>query len=327
MKIEREYFKPIRKKEIPLNDLEDYNNIDINYLNKSINEVITNYTYNTFDLLDLIMSKYDGNLESTIAKIDNYSNVKFNCYYACKLLKKKLKDSNIKSYLISYKSIGFSNEIGDDIIKEAHTSLIIPTLRNKKVYYILLDPGLRIPEVIGFYSDDEETNLQIDNDKIKIKKCHNNLYNYTMIMEGYNRYSVGNSYYCQEYFDLSHELLNPEELLFPIALNILSGYRIINFNTLPNNTSCIKIMILDEYIECLSNKKYIKLYFDELVLLSDKELCHLLEPFTNILDINKFNLIKTIRFVIKIKEELKSNVLNYIEPNSRTNKKIKKRQK
>ncbi len=117
MKIERMVFKPIRKKPISLNNLISFEKINIDKLETLLNDVISHYTYNTFDLLKLVMSNYDGNLKEAITRIDDYSDVRFNCYYACRLLKEKLSDIGLKSYLISYKSVGFSLNKGDEIIK------------------------------------------------------------------------------------------------------------------------------------------------------------------------------------------------------------------
>lgn len=143
-------FKPIRKKPIPLNNLISFEKINIDKLETLLNDVISHYTYNTFDLLKLVMSNYDGNLRESIERIDDYSDVRFNCFYACKLLKEKLNDIGLKSYLISYKSVGFSLNKGDEIIKEAHMALVIPTIKEKKVFYILLDPGVKNSKMYNF---------------------------------------------------------------------------------------------------------------------------------------------------------------------------------
>lgn len=307
MKIDRKYFKPIRKRIIPLENLIKYEDIDIVSLNKLLNEVISDNIYNTFDLFNLVMKNYDGDLAKAIIDIKDYTNVRFNCYYACKILKKKLDMMNIKSYLISYKSIGFSTSIGDDLIKEAHTSLVVPTQRNDKVYYILMDPGLRIPEILGFYYDAYKTDILIDNDRITIKRNDDEVYNYTMIMTGYNRYSTNNtSYTCQEYFDLNHELLNPEEVLFPASFYVLSGYRIIRFSSQKEYQASIKFLYNEEYLEISSNQECKRVSFNELSEMNEEEFFKIIKSVVQvlILDGHKFYLL--IRFMISIKDELKS---------------------
>lgn len=311
MKIERMGFKPIRKKPISLNNLISFEKINIDKLETLLNDVISHYTYNTFDLLKLVMSNYDGNLKEAIERIDDYSDVRFNCYYACKLLKEKLNDIGLKSYLISYKSVGFSLNKGDEIIKEAHMALVIPTIKEKKVFYILLDPGLRIPKCITFYKDDAETNIIIDNDEITIKKCNDSLYSHTMIMQGYNRYSENsNSYFCQEYFDINDELNNPIDVLFPVSLYVLFGYRVIRFNVQKNNQAFIKLMLVDECIEIKNNQEYKKISFSELASMSDINLRMEIKKVTQILKIDDYEFMRLIRFVLMIKDELKRIVLD-----------------
>ena len=117
-------FKPIRKKPISLNNLISFEKINIDKLETLLNDVISHYTYNTFDLLKLVMSNYDGNLKEAITRIDDYSDVRFNCYYACRLLKEKLSDIGLKSYLISESMIFIlilqSNIIRLQIVLEEH---------------------------------------------------------------------------------------------------------------------------------------------------------------------------------------------------------------
>lgn len=311
MNIERGSFKPIKKKLISLDNLPCFDSINLAKINALLNEVISGYSYNTIDLLTLLMNNYNGDLVSSIANIQDYSNVRFNCYHATKMLKKELNKIGIKSYLISYKSIGFSNSYGDSLIKEAHMSLVIPTIKENKVYYILLDPGLRIPEALCFFANDNETTLNIDNDIIKIKRTNDDFYNYTMEMTGYNRYSVTNtSYSCEEHFDITHELLNPEELLFPVSYYILSGYRIISFNVDKNKAAIIKLMLVEESLECSSSKSTIKIDFKEISLLTTEQLKSLLKSYTDILNEDLDILVATIKFMVDKSHDFINNVVD-----------------
>lgn len=309
MQIVREKLKNIRKRIIPLKNLIKYENIDVTYLNKILNEVISENIYNTFDLLKLVMHNYEGDIIGAIKRIDDYSNVRFNCYYACKKLKEKVDNLGINSYLISYKSIGFSNKHGDNAIKEAHMSLVIPTVRNNKVFYILMDPGLRIPACLEFYRGDLETDIEIDNDKIKIKKFDDPIYNYTMIMEGFNRYTDSTSYTCQEYFDLDHEIVNQADTLFPGVFYVLLGYRAIRFSENPEMRACIKLLLVDECLEISWSDKKTYLTFAEINNMSDAKFRRILKHATKILDIDDYEFMILIRFILNIKDEIKNTLL------------------
>lgn len=306
----REKYPSILKSEIPLDHILNYEELDIKLINELLNETIGDYTYNTIDLLELLRTNYQGNLKDTINSISDYSHVRFNCYYATKILKEKLKQRGITSYLISYKSIGFSSNYGDNLIKEAHMSLLIPTIRNNELYYILLDPGLRIPAVLEFYQSSDKTVITVDNDLITIEKTGDEEYPYSMEMIGYNRYSTSSySYQCKEYFS-TLTTLNSEEVLFPGVYEILEGYRIINFNVDKEKWAIIKLMMIDEYLECVDVYKNLRLTFQELEKISEDELLNIIKPFAIKLNINVHELIKNIYFSLEHYQEFINDIIN-----------------
>lgn len=308
--IKREKYPSILKKEIPIDNLEKYESFDIPLITRLINETIEENIYNTVDLLELLRMNYQDNLKDTIKSILDYKQVRFNCYYAANILKEKLNQLGINSYLISYKSIGFSSAFGDDLIKEAHMALIIPTVRNNELYYLLLDPGLRIPCVLEFYASSNKTSLEIDHDQIIIETTNDEEYPYSMEMIGYNRYSTSNtSYQCKEYFS-PLETINPESVLFPASYEILDGYRIINFQVDNNKWAIIKLMIIDEYLECVDTNSYLKLSFQEIRALEYEELANLLEPFTIKLNTNIQELINNIYFILEHHQEFLDTIVN-----------------
>lgn len=309
MIISRGAYMPIKKEKII--SFIDYDSIDLNIISKLLNLVIQNYTYSTFDLIKLVKEKFNGNLKKTINSIDNYSKVRFNCYYATKLLKKELNKLGINAKYVSYKSIGFSSPFGDELIKEAHISLVIPTIRNEKPYYIILDPGYRIPSPLCFYKSSKTTNIKIDHDDITIQKNDDNLYPYCMKMQGYNRYSIDeNSYFCEEYFNCDYETINPDEILFPLSFEILNGYRIINYNEDKEKRAMIKAMILEEYLECSDCNDNIILTFAELHHLSREKLCSIIKPFCDKLGGNVVEFIDTLYFILENNKQFINEVMN-----------------
>lgn len=309
MNILRDTYTPIKKEKITC--FIDYDNIDLNIISKLLNQVIQNYTYSTFDLIKLVKEKFNGNLKETINSIDDYSKVRFNCYYATKLLKKELNKLGINAKYVSYKSIGFSSPFGDELIKEAHISLVIPTIRNKKNYYVILDPGYRIPSPISFYKSSKTTNIKIDHDDIIIQKSNDNLYPYCMKMQGYNRYSVDeNSYFCEEFFNCDYETINPKEILFPLSFEILNGYRIINYNIDKQKRAIIKVMILNNYLEYSDCNETGIITFVELNTLSKEELINILKPFCNKLGENVIEFVDNLYFILKNNKQFIDEILN-----------------
>lgn len=311
----RENYPSIYKQGIDSSQAISYYDLDLETMNRLLNEIITSHIYSTVDLLQLLKENYHDSLIDTIQRIPDYSNVRFNCYYATILLKEKLKEIGIDTHIISYKSIGFSTPFGDQFIKEAHMALLLPTIRDGNLYYMVLDPGLRIPSPIGFYADCSQTIIQVDHDEIIIEKTMADDYSYTLKLNGYNRYSTNQvSCQSQEFFDVRYETMNPIDVLFPISYQVLNGYRIINYSTDSSQWAFIKIMIVEGYLECCDRLHHIKIFFDELNCYSREDLVKILEPFTNKLNTNTDKLIDIIFFVLEhylefVNEVIHPNVL------------------
>lgn len=312
MDIIRDGLKPIKKNKIT--SFIDYNLINLDYLTTLLNEVIENYTYSTFDLIKLVKDNFNTSIIEAIKSIDDYSLVRFNCYYAAKTLKEKLKELGIDAFYVSYKSIGFSSSYGDNLIKEAHLSLVIPTIKDNKEYYIILDPGYRIPHPLTFYKNSNTTLIKVDNDDIIIQKRDDNIYPYSMIMKGYNRYSISeHSYFCEEFFNCDYETLNPEDMLFPASFNVLNGYRIINYHVDKSKCAMLKVMILDEYLECSDAAQDITLTFSELKSLPKDKIYRLLKPFCHKLNQDTFEFIELLFFILDHHKEFTNIIDNEVK--------------
>lgn len=305
--LKRDCFQPILKEKIDLENIINYDDLNLELVTSLLNDVISKYVYSTIDLLDLLKKNYKNNLLDAIVSIDNYSKVRFNCCYATMLLKEKLKNNRISSNVISFRSIGFSTLTGDRLIKEAHMALVIPTRRKRKVYYILLDPGLRIPEPIVFFKNKKKVCLKIDHDFITIRRGLDLDYPYSIEIRGYNRYtSFKKRYWCKEYFNVNYETINPLEILFPSSYYLLDGYRMINYPIQKHLFASIKIMTLQKYLECSDYNTVIKISFEELRHIPKKQLVAILKVYTDKLNVDTEELIKTIVFVLNHQEEFVS---------------------
>lgn len=309
MHIIRDGYHPIRKERI--DTFIDYDSINLDYISILLNQVIENHTYSTFDLIKLVKDNYNGNIKDTIESLNDYSNVRFNCYYAAKKLKEELSKLGIDAKYVTYKSIGFSSPFGDELIKEAHISLVIPTIKNNKEHYIILDPGYRIPSPLEFHKNSKQTNINVDNDDIIIQKRENILYPYSMKMEGYNRYSLNkSSYFCEEFFNCDYETLNPEEMLFPISFTVLSGYRLINYHIDKSKCAMLKVMILDEYLEVSDSTQDIILTFAEIRSIPLEELYRLLTPFCKKLNQDTNDFLDLLFFILEHHKEFINEVIS-----------------
>lgn len=308
--ITRNNYPPINK--IPINEEPRiyYEELDLNLINHLIQETISECVCNTIDLITLLRENYHSNLNTTIEDIKDFSQVRFNCYYASKVLKEKLIDYGTDTKFISYKSIGFSSPFGDNLIKEAHMALLLRTKKDNDDYYLILDPGYRLPEPIGFYPKKENSEIMIDNDIIEISSTTEELYPYSMNMKGYNRYSISNtSYECREFFNANYETINPESILFPLSYKVLDGYRAIRYSENPFYRATIKIMLLEQYIECMNAKKREIFTFKEFKKFSQKESIELLSPYTDILQLSPKTISEDFYFLINNLEEFVNNVI------------------
>lgn len=308
--ITRNNYPPINKILINEEPRIYYEELDLNLINHLIQETISECVCNTIDLITLLRENYHSNLNTTIEDIKDFSQVRFNCYYASKVLKEKLIDYGIDTKFISYKSIGFSSPFGDNLIKEAHMALLLRTKKDNDDYYLILDPGYRLPEPIGFYPKKENSEIMIDNDIIEISSTTEELYPYSMNMKGYNRYSISNtSYECSEFFNANYETINPESILFPLSYKVLDGYRAIRYSENPSYRATIKIMLLEQYIECMNAKKREIFTFKEFKKFSQKESIELLSPYTDILQLSPKIISEDFYFLINNLEEFVNNVI------------------
>lgn len=304
-------YPPIKKIELKSEPSIYYEDLDINLIVSLIQETITECVCNTIDLITLLRENYHTNLNTAIKEIKDFSKVRFNCYYASKVLKEKLIEYAIDTEFISYKSIGFSSPSGDNLIKEAHMALLLRTKRGNDDYYLLLDPGYRLPEPIGFYPNRKNSEITIDNDIIEIISTEDKLYPYNMIMKGYNRYSISDtSYECREYFNANYETLNPEDILFPLSYKVLDGYRAIRYSEAPVKRATIKIMLLEKYIECMKSDKKELFTFKDFRNLSYKKSIEILSPYTEILNLSPEIITEDFHFLISNREDFVNNVMN-----------------
>lgn len=308
--VRREGYPSIIKKKINLDNVMLYEDLDLGVIVDKLNEVISQPTYSTLDLIQLLKGHYQQNIKATIKQIKDYSKVRFNCCYATLLLKEKLEKIGIATKIVSYRSIGFSTSYGDSMIKEAHMALYLPTKRDGELYYIILDPGLRIPEPICFWRKNRRTLMNIDYDEIVVEKESGD-YSYSTRIKGYNRYSTDNrSYQCKEYVDLEYEVVNPLEILFPISYELLDGYRVIHYSKNKEDSATIKIMIIDGYLECMDCDSKIRIDFQKLKSKSQSQLIEIVKTYAIKLHSPVEEIVENIKFIIEHREEFMNQVID-----------------
>ena len=144
MLIERENLNAIKKRKILEIEHTKYTLSKYLIACYYLKKIIRNSVIDTFELIELLRKHYSGDILEAFKAItmEEYQEVRFNCYYLSKILKEKLNSFGIKTEYITYKSDGFSIDVGDDIIKESHISIVWPIRKNNEDIFIIFDPGL-----------------------------------------------------------------------------------------------------------------------------------------------------------------------------------------
>ena len=280
MKIKRENTFDIVKEKIDLNTIPKFSFFKYSLSKHILKKVINREVIDTFDFITIVRKSCNGNINNLQKKweVKDFKDVKYNCYYLCKVLKKKLENIGINCKYVSYQANGFSTPAGDEIIKEAHISLVWITKKNNKPFITVYDPGLYIDKPISFYEGEDSQIVKIKKGKFSImcnrSKKDNNNYPYIQIINGKNKNCFGDKTYTITYkFNPLYETKNTDEMLYPISLSLLIGFKVSNINT-QKKGAYIKLILLSKYIEFYnaSTKVVTKLTFKELKSISKLEL-------------------------------------------------------
>lgn len=313
----REGNSSIRKEVISLDNLDIYDGQKILESTFLILDTLENYPINTFGLITILRKNYISSLLKTydvLNKVD-YDPVKCNCYYLSKILKDKLTKFDINANYMTHKAHFFALDSGDKKIKEAHISLIYPTMRNDKLYYVIYDPGLKIDRPLGFYS--HKSMGKIINQKLEIEVGYDMIdknYPYYVSLDGVNPYSY-NLYphnVCQR-FNPEYRTLNIDELLYPISYKLLTGYKATIFSKETTKRAYITLSHIDKKIEFSdieegTNYSY---SFEQLLKMGRSALKDKLEKICLKLKLDLEEIIENIYFMIDINDEFINNFMDY----------------
>ena len=234
MKIERTNLSPIIKSKIDLSNLDDFSQEKIDAVTPLLKETIEKYPISTFGLITLMRTNFEKDLLTTFQQANfDYSRLNYNCLFLSTLMKDKLSKESIKGYLMTYQANKYALDSGDAKIKEAHISVLYPTIKNEKVFYTIFDPGLKIDRPISFYIHSDLDKLIVNQNQINIHyDPSNHNYPYYMEMLGVNEYSYNkNDHKIFQRFNPKYETINIEQMLFPISYRLLTGYKAIIYST------------------------------------------------------------------------------------------------
>lgn len=269
IKIIRENNTIIKKRKINLQRLEEFDQNKINQAIKYLKKGISTSFVSNFD-----------NISYMLGKTNIFSTKNNGCISECHKLKKELKKIGLKTYFVSCQANGFSNPAGDFFVKEAHVFLIYPSLRNKKVFFTIFDPGFRLDNPISFYDSCNSDSVKYLSEGVaKVMFDNKSGYPYELIVNKRINYkhqvSPANIHWR---FNPYYETLNINHFNEQLY-HAMFSLKLMNYPDDLNKYICINVKIIDSTIEIYTMLKNEIFSFNELFSLSKNELKRIFKPY------------------------------------------------
>ena len=316
MKIERKNEFDILKSKMDIDTLHTYNVKQINESVPLLDKIMEENAVSTFDLITLLREKYDGSLREAYhnASIDGFVNSRFNCVYLSRILKDELQKIGIEAHYLSYQARLYALDSGDKKIKEAHVSLIYPAIYNDKIIYTIYDPGLKIPIPITFY-DKETYEKKIDtNLNVGVEYDSSNIeYPNAIRMYGISPYSYTDfPHLIYQRFNPNYLIDNLGEMLYPVSLKLLTGYKATIFSKDFNKKAYIKLNHIDNSIEyCDYEEGMVKsLCYKNIMKVDRNFLINELSSICDKLKIDVNEIVDDILFMIDVNNEFMKEIMD-----------------
>ena len=301
MKIYRKDNSFILKRKIDLKYLDNYDEEKIKKAKEYLKEVINNNVVDDFIFLEEIMKLTNNNIKETY---ENYQNKI--CYNCCtslsSILKNKLDKILGKTYFVTCKSIGFSTPNGDKIIKEAHTFLIYPCLKNNKILFILFDPGFRNYNPIMFYLEQNSKDYSYETGTSKIIYQNNKKYPYLLklnktLKRNFKIVDTNILLFFNPYYETLNLLDYDKE-----CYKVKHSYKIMDYF----NKVCIGLNIISGDLTLYCNDKEEEYNLNDFLKKNNQEIEDILKDYFKYLNKDIKMFIKILRFIPKW---VNSNVL------------------
>lgn len=295
MKILRNDGTYILKKKIDLKHLDIYDEEKMVLAKECLKELINNTVVDDFKFLkEMFYLSKNNDLKKVY---DNYESQK--CYNCCTslsvMLKKKLDKILGKTYLVTCKSIGFSTPCGDELLKEAHTFIIYPSLKDGKILFTLFDAGFRNYNPMQFYINEESNIYPYENGKAQVIYNSNQNYPYLLKLDK----TLKRNFKIEDtnillFFNPYYETLKINEY-DKICYKAKHSYKIMDYC----NKVCIGLNIINGDLTLYSKEKEENYNLNELLKISDEQIESILKSYFKALhkeqDLSDF--IKILRFI------------------------------
>lgn len=265
----------IQKKKINLTKLPLYDDekvrVAIQLLRKQIDDSFVSH----FDYISYALKA----IKDTNIKVSSYIK-NSGCISTCKKLKAKLRQIGLDTYYVSCKANGFSNPAGDLLVKEAHVFLVYPSIRNNKLYFTIFDPGFRLDNIIQFYDKQDSSEVvYLTEGKTKAIYCGDFHYPYRLTVNRQINYKHQiSSANIQWEFNPYYQTMNIMEFNKQLY-QVMFCLKLMNYPKDINKYICIRSKILEKVIEIYTPYKSQTLFYDDLFLLTKKQLKNIFEQY------------------------------------------------
>ena len=268
----------IIKRRINLDNLEEYDFKKIKKSEKILKETISNTLVNDFAFL-IKLNKISSNKGITLEEA--YNSYKgeiptIDCIGLSKILKDRLKKIGIKTYFITCKANGFSTKYGDSLIKEAHTFLIYPCKKNKKLLFIVYDSGFRVNKPIIFYDRTSSKEYKYLTGKVKVN-YDNNRYSIKANVRMKRDFSIIKDD-INWYFNPYEETINIDSFTKNIY-KVKFSYKIMYYSNDKSKRFCLGLNIVTKKLDLYSQNNHEEYYLNEFLKLSKEEILKKLDFF------------------------------------------------
>ena len=294
MKIYRDNKTFILKRKIDLKHLNNYDEEKISKAKNCLKKIINETVVDDFIFLEELRKLSNNNIK------ENYNNFKNNvCYNCCTSLsvnlKKELDKILGKTYLVTCKSIGFSTSNGDKKIKEAHTFVIYPCIKNNKILFIFFDAGFRNYNPIMFYMNEDSNDYSYETGIAKIIYQNNRNYPYLLKLNKIlkRNFKVEDTNILLP-FNPYYETVNILEF-DKECYRAKHSYKIMDYL----NHVCIGLNIISGKLTLYYNYNEEKYNLNELLELNNKEIKNILMFYFNDLNKDLDEFINMLRFIPK----------------------------
>ena len=208
-----------------------------------MNYLIDNEYVNNFELLD--------NLFSNNMNFDNL-NTNYTHAIACieqsKRIKNKLDEMGLYSYLVTCKPDKFLSKHGDELMIESHTILVHPCLYNKKISFVIFDPGFRLKNSVLIIDKENSCDKRFYDGIYKIEYKKDNDYPYEIYTN--RRTDINRNIYIKDIhwkFNLYYETINIDSLYY-YFIKIMYSYKIVSYSTKYENNPYVIYNVFKDLI-------------------------------------------------------------------------------